>query len=94
MVDHFGEDAVIHRLFGVHPVIAFDIFHNLFKLLACLLGDDPRQTGAHDFDLFSLNCNVCDLAANAARRLVNEETGVWQANTVFLVDREENMRPR
>src|SRR5690348_389566 len=93
VADDARHHAVVDRFVGGHPMIAVDILVDPLDRLTGLLGDDPDQALAHAEDLARFDLDVGRHAPRAARRLVEQETGVGQTETPVLCSGEKDMRP-
>ena len=65
--------------------ITFCVFRNLFSALASGFAKQFFKATTHLLDLIGLNLNVRHLTTYAARRLVHQETCVWEAKTIFFL---------
>jgi len=82
--DDLADQPIFHGFFGAHPEIALGVGDHLFIRLAGLHRDLLDQAGAHLDDFLGLDGDVRSLTLHAAQGLVQQETGEWQAEAVFL----------
>ncbi len=83
-VDHAGDNAVIHRLFGVHPEVAIGVLLHLLHRLAGSVSNHAIHTLKGTDNLFGFDFDIARLTTHATQRLVDHKAGVWQRVAVLF----------